>query len=86
MGIFEPIGLLSDFGCGLLIWLLALISPRWLRLVLLLSWALFQAMSQELLASMQRLPSWEDMRFLTDSIFARNSLLGGTSPILSLLV
>ncbi|EKD35532.1 MAG: hypothetical protein ACD_75C01868G0003 [uncultured bacterium] len=34
-------------------------------------------MSQELLAAMQRLPSWEDLQFLTDSIFTGNSLLGG---------
>lgn len=87
-GSVEPIGLLSDFGCGILIWLIALTSPRWLRFLLLSAWALFQAMSQELLASMQRLPAWEDLQFLTDSIFARNSLLGGylAYPLFSFLI
>jgi len=69
----EPIGLLSDGGAGLLLLLLLLYSPHWLRMILALSWAAFQTGASELLAAMQRLPSWEDLHYLADPAFVRNS-------------
>ncbi|MDP3478743.1 MAG: LTA synthase family protein [Desulfoprunum sp.] len=75
-GMAEPVGLLSDFSLGLLIFLLALASPFLVRILLVLLWALFQAGSQELLAAMQRLPSWQDMHYLADPTFVQNSAAG----------
>lgn len=72
----EPIGLLSDLGCGLLLFAAALAGPFWLRLPLLLFWVLYQAVSQELYVAIQRLPSWNDWRYLTDPTFVCNSLSG----------
>jgi hypothetical protein len=75
-GLAEPAGLLSDSALGLAVYLFAVSSPRLLRLPLVLFWALFQAGSQELLAAMQRLPSWQDMHYLTDPTFVENSAAG----------
>jgi hypothetical protein len=75
-GLGEPAGLLSDIAIGLAVYLLAIISPRLLRFVLLLLWALFQAGSQELYAAMQRLPSWQDLQYLADPNFIGNSAAG----------
>ena len=75
-GLGEPAGLLSDIAIGLAVYLLAIISPRLLRVVLLLLWALFQAGSQELYAAMQRLPSWQDLQYLADPNFIGNSAAG----------
>jgi len=72
----EPIGLLSDLGCGLLLWGIVLSSPYWLRLPLLLFWVLFQAASQEMFVAIQRLPSWDDLQFLADPSFVSNSMSG----------
>ncbi|KAB2887487.1 MAG: LTA synthase family protein [Desulfobulbaceae bacterium] len=75
-GLAEPAGLLSDCAFGLAIYLLALSTPRILRLLPLLLWGLFQAGSQELHAAMQRLPSWQDLQYLTDPAFIGNSAAG----------
>ncbi len=72
----EPIGLLSDCGLGLLLLLLALYSPHWLRVILVSFWALFQAIAHELVAAMQRLPTWQDLHYLTDPAFVENSTAG----------
>ena len=70
---------------GLLIFGLALYLPRLPRVVLIALWALFQAGSQELLAAMQRLPSWQDFHYLTDPAFVQNSVQGYhlSAPVLS---
>lgn len=56
-----------------------------MRIALVGFWALFQAGSQELLASMQRLPSWQDLHYLADPSFIKNSTQGLhlASPVLS---
>jgi hypothetical protein len=75
-GIHHPAGILSDIGFGLLLYAILLKSPRWLRAILLLFWTLTQAMSQELLAAMQRLPSWQDIHYLLDPTFVKNTTAG----------
>ncbi len=75
-GIHFPAGLLSDIGFGMLLYAVVLKSPRWLRAMLLLTWTLTQAMSQELLAAMQRLPSWQDLQYLLDPTFVKNTTAG----------
>jgi hypothetical protein len=75
-GLNEPAGLVSDCALGLTVFLLAACSPRLVRLLLVLLWALFQAGSQELLAAMQRLPSWQDLLYLADPAFVENSAAG----------
>lgn len=72
----EPVGLCSDLGTGIAVFALAWLGPRWVRAVLLISWALFQAMSMELFAAVGRLPSWQDMHYLIDPNFVRNSAAG----------
>ena len=75
-GLTEPAGLLSDCAIGLAVYLLALSTPRIVRLLPLLLWGLFQAGSQELHAAMQRLPSWQDLQYLADPAFIGNSAAG----------
>ncbi len=72
----EPAGLLSDIGVAIILFGIVYQSPRWLRAVLLLIWALVQLMSQELLAAMQRLPSWQDLQYLIDPTFVKNTTAG----------
>lgn len=72
----EPIGLLSDLGCGLLLWVMAVVSPFWLRLPLVLAWVVAEAGAQELYVAIQRLPSWSDLQYLTDPTFVHNSVSG----------
>ncbi len=72
----EPAGLLSDIGVALILYGIVYKSPRWLRVFLLLIWALAQLMSQELLAAMQRLPTWQDLQYLIDPTFVRNTTAG----------
>lgn len=75
-GLGEPAGLISDCAVGLLVYLAAISLPRLLRLPPLLLWGMFQAGSQELLAAMQRLPSWQDLQYLADPDFIGNSASG----------
>ncbi|MHB8790612.1 MAG: LTA synthase family protein [Desulfobulbaceae bacterium] len=72
----QPIGLLSDLALGVLALMLALLSPLWLRVPMLLIWALFQATAHELYAAMHRLPSWQDVHYLFDPTFVKNSTAG----------
>lgn len=72
----QPAGLLSDFATGLALYSIVLISPRWLRFILLLLWALHQIMATELLAAIQRLPTWQDAQYLLDPTFVENSTAG----------
>ena len=74
--ITQPAGLLSDIGIGIILFGLTFLSPRWLRALLLLFWALTQIMSQELMAAMQRLPSWQDLQYLVDPTFVKNTTAG----------
>ena len=87
-GTAQPIGLLSDFTVGLVAVLLALLSPLLLRIPLVLIWALFQLASHELYAAMQRLPSWQDIFYLFDPTFVKNSTAGFhlASPLLVALM
>jgi hypothetical protein len=69
----EFIGLLSDAGVGMLMVVLLLWSPRWLRVILAVAWAGFMIGANELVATMSRLPSWQDLHYLTDAAFVKNS-------------
>ena len=84
----QTIGLLSDLALGLLVLLLALLCPFWLRAALILSWTLFQVTAQELYTAMQRLPCWQDVPYLVDPTFVKNSTAGFhlASPWLVLLM
>lgn len=75
-GLGEPIGLLSDLGCGLGILLLSLFSPHWVRIPVLILWVLAQAAARELILTMQRLPNWQDLQYLADPEFIANSTSG----------
>ncbi|HBT97240.1 MAG TPA: sulfatase, partial [Desulfobulbaceae bacterium] len=85
---WEPAGFLSDIACGLIVLTVALASPRWLRLPLLVLWAMFQTGAHELLTAMQRLPDWHDFHYLTDPDFVGASTDGlhFSSPYLTALL
>ena len=75
-GFTEPAGLLSDLGLALILFALLWRSPRFLKALLLLFWAAGQIMAQELMAAMQRLPSWQDLQYLFDPTFVKNTTAG----------
>ena len=75
-GFTQPIGLLSDGGIGLLVWVAFLLSPRWMRVVLVVLWAMFQITALELLATMQRFPTRHDVQYLFDAEFVKNTTAG----------
>ena len=75
-GLGEPVGLVSDLALGGLVFCLALAAPAWLRVGLVLFWALFQVTAVELFAAMQRLPTWQDLHYLADGEFMRASTAG----------
>lgn len=50
--------------------------PRWLRIAPVLLWALFQVGAQELFFSLQRYPIWQDLHYLRDADFVKNSTAG----------
>lgn len=75
-GLAEPVGLLSDGAVGLLVWLCVLLFPHWLRIPVALLWVLFQITALELFAAMLRFPSWQDMHYLFDPEFMKNSTAG----------
>ena len=75
-GLSQPVGVLSDLGLGLILLALIWRSPRLIKAVLLLYWAATQIMAQELLAAMQRLPSWQDLQYLFDPTFVKNTTAG----------
>ncbi|MBU0966961.1 MAG: LTA synthase family protein [Proteobacteria bacterium] len=72
-GSSEFIGLLSDGGVGLLLLVLLIWSPRWLRVILAVVWVAFMIGANELVAAMNRLPAWQDLHYLTNLDFVRNS-------------
>ncbi len=75
-GMTQPAGLVSDLGVGLVFACLAWQPSRVWRTLFLGFWALFQIMSQELLAAVQRMPSWQDLTFVIDPDFLKNSAAG----------
>ncbi|MGI6637721.1 MAG: LTA synthase family protein [Desulfobulbus sp.] len=72
----QPAGLYSDYLLGLTLFLLAWASPRWLRFLLVLLWAIFQSGAQELFSALQRFPVWQDLHYLTNVDFVKNSTAG----------
>ncbi|MCJ7602715.1 MAG: LTA synthase family protein [Desulfobulbaceae bacterium] len=72
-GSSEFIGLLSDGGVVLLLLVLLIWSPRWLRVILAVVWAGFMSGANELVAAMNRLPVWQDLHYLTNLDFVKNS-------------
>ncbi len=75
-GFSESIGLMSDGVSGLILFLIALLFPHWLRMVLVLFWVLFQTGAWELFGAMQRFPAWQDMQYLADPSFMEKSTAG----------
>ena len=75
-GFSQSIGLMSDGVSGLLVFMAALLFPHWLRMVLVLLWAMFQTGAWELFGAMQRFPSWEDFHYLADPSFVEKSASG----------
>lgn len=69
----EFIGLLSDGGVGILLFVLLLWIPRWLRVVLALIWTGFVIGAGELVTAMSRLPSWQDLHYLANADFVKNT-------------
>ena len=67
------LGLFSDTITGCAFFVLILTCPRVLRLIPLLLWALFQVGSQELFQALRRYPVWQDLHYLFDVNFLRNS-------------
>lgn len=74
--ISQPAGLLSDLSFALILFAITWQSPRLLRAILLFLWFLFQVIALELMAAMQRLPSWQDTHYLFDSTFVKNTTAG----------
>ncbi|MBE0583753.1 MAG: LTA synthase family protein [Desulfofustis sp.] len=75
-GLTQPAGLLSDIGSAALIFGLLWLSPRMLRLLLLLLWCLIQIGASELYGAVRRLPSWQDFHYLLDPGFLQSSVDG----------
>lgn len=67
------LGLFSDAISGSAFLVLLLACPRALRWLLALFWMLCQVGSQELYQAMQRYPVWQDVHYLFDADFVRNS-------------
>ncbi|MGB3225592.1 MAG: LTA synthase family protein, partial [Desulforhopalus sp.] len=74
--ISQPAGLLSDISVGIFLFGILYLSPRWLRALLLIFWVATQIISQELMGAMQRLPSWQDVQYLFDPTFVKNTTAG----------
>ena len=75
-GVGEYIGLLSDAGVGLVLLVLLVWAPRPVRILLALLWAAFIIGANELMAAMNRLPTWQDMDYLTNADFVQKSASG----------
>lgn len=73
---FAVAGVLSDVALGSLFLCLALLLPRLLQAFVLSLWVVFQVGAQEMLATMQRFPTWQDLRYLTDPTFVGNTAAG----------
>ena len=72
-GAGSVLGLFSDALTGGAFFALLLVCPRALRWLLALLWMLFQIGSLELYHAMQRYPVWQDLHYLFDADFVRNS-------------
>ncbi|MDY0267851.1 LTA synthase family protein [Trichloromonas sp.] len=72
----EYIGLLSDAGVGLLLLVLLVWAPRPVRILLALLWTAFMIGAHELVAAMNRLPTWQDLHYLTNPDFVQKSASG----------
>ena len=75
-GGFNAAGVLSDVALGSLFFCLALLVPRLLRVIVLSLWVVFQIGAQEMLVTMQRFPTWQDLYYLTDPTFVGNTAAG----------
>ncbi len=75
-GFSEPVGLISDGVSGLILFFLVWVAPRFLGILLVLLWSVFQSGAWELYSAMQRFPSWEDLTYLTDLSFVENTAAG----------
>lgn len=69
----NPAGLLSDLAAGTLCLSLVLLLPLLLRVILLVLWAGFQVSAREMLAAVQRFPTWQDLHYVTDPTFLANT-------------
>lgn len=72
----EVAGILSDVGVGLIFFALLTYSNRLVRSFLLVVWGAVHIASAELLAAVGRLPSMQDIYFLTDPQFVSSSMAG----------
>ena len=72
----QPFGLFSDVISGLCAFFFCWGCPRLPRAIILLLWAIFQAASHELFYALQRFPAWQDLHYLTDAHFVKNSTAG----------
>ncbi len=72
----EYIGLLSDAGVGLLLLVLLIYTPRLVRILLALLWVAFMIAANELATAMNRLPTWQDLHYLTNPDFVQKSAAG----------
>ncbi|MBI5460730.1 MAG: LTA synthase family protein [Gammaproteobacteria bacterium] len=69
-------GVLSDVALGSLFLCLALLMPRLVRMLVLTLWVVFQIGAQEMLVTMQRFPTWQDLHYLADPTFVENTTAG----------
>lgn len=83
----QAAGLLSDCLLGLTFFLLAWASPHWVRVLLLCIWAVFQVGAQELFFALHRFPIWQDLHYLTNADFVKNSTAGAklSSPVFAVI-
>lgn len=77
LGWSNPFGYLSDLAIGSLLVLLLQRRPWWLALPLLLAWGGLWVASAELVSAVGRLPTVDDLTYLTDPQFMENSTGGG---------
>ncbi|MEE4241779.1 MAG: sulfatase-like hydrolase/transferase [Desulfopila sp.] len=75
-GLNEPAGLVSDGAVGLFLFGVIWQAPRWLRCILFCLWFIFQIITMELQAGIQRLPTFQDVFYLFDLTFITNSIDG----------
>lgn len=82
------LGCMSDAICGAAVFLVLWLTPRFFRLIPALLWALFQIGALELHQAMGRYPVWQDLHYLFDADFARNSIDGFSlaAPLFSVFI
>jgi hypothetical protein len=81
------LGVISDLTLGMAVFFVAMILPRWPRLMVVTFWGLFHCGAFETLAAMQRFPVSHDVVFLVDPVFINNSFseLAFSYPLIILL-